>query len=405
MQSFSEPLSSHEGHDASLSRPRRTSALSLGAVGIVYGDIGTSPLYAFRQAVRPAAADGLIEVEVFGVVSLLLWALMLIVTLKYVLFLLRADNRGEGGVLTLFALVQIYPRRSGIVFALGVSGAALFFGDAIITPAISVLSAVEGLKLVTPLFESYVVPISLGILIALFLMQSRGTSSLARWFGPITAIWFVVMGTAGVIQIVESPSILLAADPRFALSFMMEHGSLGFIVLGAVFLTITGAEALYADLGHFGRTPIQLAWFVLVFPALALNYLGQGALVITTPSAVSDPFFLMVPPWALPGLVVLATIATVIASQAVITGAFSMTRQAVQLGLLPRIGIRHTSAAETGQIYLPMVNVLLLIGVVILAYFLLCHTFSTHQQDDSYTILPASVDVLLCCQVLWWAFL
>ncbi|TYB84259.1 potassium transporter Kup [Oceaniovalibus sp. ACAM 378] len=355
-----------QGHDANASRPGRTAALSLGAVGIVYGDIGTSPLYAFREAIRPAAADGLSEAEVFGVVSLLLWALILIVTLKYVLFLLRADNRGEGGILSLVALVQDHPRRSGVVFVLGVSGAALFFGDAIITPAISVLSAVEGLKLITPVLEAYVLPISIGILVSLFMVQSRGTGPLARWFGPITAIWFLAMGAAGVAQIAAAPGILWAFDPRYALSFMTEHGSVGFVVLGAVFLSVTGAEALYADLGHFGRKPIQLAWFLLVLPALALNYLGQGALVLQTPSAVSDPFFLMVPPWALPGLVVLATIATVIASQAVITGAFSMTRQAIQLGLLPRLVIRHTSTTETGQIFLPVINALLLVGVVIL---------------------------------------
>ncbi len=366
MPSLNVPLTAHARPAANESGPARTAAMSLGAVGIVYGDIGTSPLYAFREAVRPAAVDGLTEAEVLGVVSLLLWALILVVTLKYVLFLLRADNRGEGGVLSLFALVQSFPKRSGVVFALGVSGAALFFGDAIITPAISVLSAVEGLKLVTPLFEPYVLPISIGILVSLFLVQSRGTDRLARWFGPITAIWFVVMGGAGLVQIAGHPGILLAADPRFALSFMAEHGSVGFIVLGAVFLSVTGAEALYADLGHFGRKPIQLAWFALVFPALALNYMGQGALVLQTPSAVADPFFLMVPAWALPGLVVLATIATVIASQAVITGAFSMTRQAIQLGLLPRLVIRHTSATETGQIYLPAINMLLLFGVVLL---------------------------------------
>ena len=357
---------SHARHLASAPSPKRTAALSIGAVGIVYGDIGTSPLYAFREAVRPATANGLAEAEVLGVVSLLIWAMILIVALKYVLFLLRADNHGEGGVLSLFALVQSHPKRSGAVFFLGVSGAALFFGDAIITPAISVLSAVEGLKLVTPLFEPYVLPISIGILISLFLVQSRGTGHLSRWFGPTTAVWFVAMAAAGVAQIVERPDILLAFDPRFAFYFMTEHGRVGFIVLGAVFLSVTGAEALYADLGHFGRRPIQFAWFLLVFPALALNYLGQGALVLQTPSAAADPFFLMVPSWALPGFVILATIATVIASQAVITGAFSMTRQAIQLGLLPRLVIRHTSVTETGQIYLPAINWLLLLGVLIL---------------------------------------
>lgn len=366
MPTQNEAPAAPQGHGGDTHRPKRTIALTIGAVGIVYGDIGTSPLYAFREALRPAAADGLTQAEILGVVSLLLWALILIVTLKYVLFLLRADNHGEGGVLSLVALVQKKPKRIGVAFVLGVSGAALFFGDAIITPAISVLSAVEGLKLVTPLFEPYVMPIAIGILVSLFMVQSRGTGPLARWFGPITAIWFLVMGAAGVAQIVGNPSILWAFDPRFAMSFMVEHGKVAFIVLGAVFLAVTGAEALYADLGHFGRKPIQIAWFALVFPALVLNYLGQGALVLQTPSAVSDPFFLMVPSWALPGLVVLATIATVIASQAVITGAFSMTRQAIQLGLLPRLVIRHTSTTETGQIFLPVINALLLVGVVIL---------------------------------------
>ena len=355
------------GPDASATSGRaRTAALTIGAVGVVYGDIGTSPLYAFREALRPAAQDGLTEAEVLGVVSLLLWALILIVTLKYVLFLLRADNRGEGGILALFALVQSYPRHAGLVFLLGIAGAALFFGDAIITPAISVLSAVEGLKLITPVFEPFLMPISIAILVVLFLFQSRGTGPLARWFGPITALWFLAMGAAGAVQIAALPSVLMALSPGHAVSFLTDHGLVAFVVLGAVFLAVTGAEALYADLGHFGRRPIQIAWFALVFPALGLNYLGQGALVLGNPSAISDPFFLLVPAWALPGMVLLATLATVIASQAVITGAFSMTRAAIQLGLLPRFDIRHTSETETGQIFLPVMNVWLLAGVLIL---------------------------------------
>ncbi len=344
----------------------RTAALTIGAVGVVYGDIGTSPLYAFREALRPAAADGLTEAEVLGVVSLLLWALILIVTLKYVLFLLRAGNRGEGGILALLALLQGFPRRSSAVFLLGMIGAALFFGDAIITPAISVLSAVEGLKLVTPVFDPYILPISLAILVVLFLAQSWGTGSLARWFGPVTALWFLAMAVAGIVQIAALPSVIAAVSPTYAVAFMTDHGLVAFAVLGAVFLAVTGAEALYSDLGHFGRRPIQIAWFTLVFPALGLNYLGQGALVLGNPQAVEDPFFLLVPSWALPGMVLLATLATVIASQAVITGAFSMTRQAIQLGLLPRFEIRHTSAVETGQIFLPVVNLLLLAGVLVL---------------------------------------
>ncbi|MFT4795745.1 MAG: KUP system potassium uptake protein [Paracoccaceae bacterium] len=365
VQTAQDSAAAYDAAGAIAQPPKRIAALTLGAVGIVYGDIGTSPLYAFREALRPAADDGLTDGDVLGVVSLLLWALILIVNLKYVLFLLRADNRGEGGVLSLFALVQAHPKRAGATFVLGITGAALFFGDAIITPAISVLSAVEGMKLITPLFAPYVIPISIGILVSIFMMQRRGTADLARWFGPITAVWFVVMGALGVAQIISAPAILAAFDPRYAVSFLLDHGNVGFVVLGAVFLSVTGAEALYADLGHFGRKPIQMAWLLLVFPALALNYLGQGALVLQTPAAASDPFFLMVPGWALPALVILATIATVIASQAVITGAFSMTRQAIQLGLLPRFEIRHTSMTETGQIYLPVINALLLAGVII----------------------------------------
>ena len=349
------------------SAPGRTVALSLGAVGVVYGDIGTSPLYALREALRPAAVDGLTSAEVIGVVSLLLWALILIVTAKYVLFLLRADNRGEGGVLALYALVQSAAGRGGLaMFLLAITGAALFFGDAIITPAISVLSAVEGLKLVTPVFEPYVLPLAIAILTVLFLIQSRGTGPLARWFGPVTALWFAAMGVLGLLQVIETPAILAAFNPAYAAGFLVEHGLVAFFVLGAVFLAVTGAEALYADLGHFGRRPIQYAWFALVFPALVLNYLGQGALVLTDPTALENPFFLLAPDWALLPLVILATVATVIASQAVITGAFSMTRQAIQLGLLPRFQIRHTSDRESGQIFLPAINVALLVGVLLL---------------------------------------
>ena len=342
-------------------------ALTLGAVGVVYGDIGTSPLYALREALRLAAADGVTRAEVLGVVSLLLWALILIVTLKYVLFLLRADNRGEGGILSLLALAQgTMGGRTAAVFALGVAGAALFFGDAIITPAISVLSAVEGLKLITPRFEPYVLPLAIVLLALLFLVQSRGTGVVAAWFGPITALWFLAMAAAGAIHIADDPGVLAALNPVHGAVFLGEHGLVGVLVLGAVFLAVTGAEALYADLGHFGRRPIQLAWFALVFPALALNYLGQGALVLADPAALDNPFFLLVPGWALPPMVLLATAATLIASQAVITGAYSLARQAVQLGLLPRLGMRHTSESLSGQIYVPVVNWLLLAGVLAL---------------------------------------
>ena len=359
-------MSAITSHDADAGPRLGTAGLALGAVGVVYGDIGTSPLYAFREALRPAAADGLAAEEVLGVVSLLLWALVLIVTLKYVLVLLHADNRGEGGILSLFALVWRVRPNSAALLALAIAGAALFFGDAIITPAISVLSAVEGLTLVTPAFEPLVLPLAIGILAALFLIQSRGTGWLARWFGPITAIWFAAMAVTGLVAVTQAPQVLAALDPRHAAGFLAAHGGTGFAVLGAVFLAVTGAEALYADLGHFGRRPIQMAWFALVFPALGINYLGQGALVLTAPETLANPFYLMVPGWALPAYVILATFATIIASQAVITGAFSLTRQAVQLGLLPRFRIRHTSETETGQIFLPVLNAVLFAGVIAL---------------------------------------
>ena len=341
--------------------------LTLGSVGVVYGDIGTSPLYALREALNHAAADGLDRIEVLGVVSLLLWALLLIVTVKYVLFLLRADNRGEGGTLALFALARSVRGRSSVaLLVLGIAGAALFYGDAAITPAISVLSAVEGLELIAPDFHAWVLPVTVVIVVALFAVQRHGTGAMAALFGPVTAIWFVTMAAMGALHIADDPGIVAAFDPRYAVSFLGTHGVGGLVVLGAVFLAVTGAEALYADMGHFGRGPIQVAWLCLVFPALALNYLGQGALVLHDPSTLRNPFFLMVPDWALPPLVALATAATVIASQAVITGAFSLSRQAIQLGLLPRLDIRHTSETETGQIYMPAINWVLLGGVLLL---------------------------------------
>ncbi|HCL64305.1 MAG TPA: potassium transporter Kup [Rhizobium sp.] len=339
--------------------------LALGSVGVVYGDIGTSPLYAFREALKPISHDGVERGEIIGLISLIIWALTIIVTLKYVLFLLRADNDGEGGTLSLLALLmKSAGRNATVLMFMGLIGAALFLGDAMITPALSVLSAVEGLKLVAPQLSDYIVPISVGILIALFAIQSRGTGAVANLFGPITTIWFIVMALGGIVHISDDFGILTAFNPFYAARFLWLDGFLGFVVLGAVFLTVTGAEALYADLGHFGRRPIQWAWFVLVFPALVLNYLGQGALVLKHPEAASDPFFLMFPNWALLPVVILATAATVIASQAVITGAFSLVRQAIHLGFLPRMQILFTSETHTGQIYLPSVNALLLVGVL-----------------------------------------
>ena len=342
--------------------------LALAALGVVYGDIGTSPLYALREAVTAASAGGEVTSQaVLGVLSLILWALVIVVTLKYVLILLRADNNGEGGTLALMALAQRgVAYGAGAIILLGIISGALFYGDAVITPALSVLSAIEGIKLVTAAFEPYVVPLTLLILLALFAVQARGTAGIAAFFGPIMCIWFAVIAVASIAPIMRQPQVLLALNPLYAVYFMLHHGMIGFVTLGAVFLAVTGAEALYADLGHFGRKPIQTAWIGLVLPSLAVNYLGQGALVLADPKAIENPFFLLYPSWALLPMVVLATVATVIASQAVITGAYSLSQQAIQLGLLPRLEIRHTSQEHYGQIYMPRVNLFLLIGVLFL---------------------------------------
>jgi KUP system potassium uptake protein len=343
-------------------------ALLVGSVGVVYGDIGTSPLYALREAVVAASPSGTVNPQaVLGVLSLILWALIIVVTLKYVLILLRADNHGEGGTLALMALAQrAVTRGAGTIVLLGIISGALFYGDAVITPALSVLSAIEGIKLVTETFEPYVVPLTVLILVLLFAVQSRGTARVAAFFGPVMCVWFAVLAVAAIPPIVRHPEVLLALDPLYAVSFMLHHGIIGFVTLGAVFLAVTGAEALYADLGHFGKRPIQTAWLLIVLPSLALNYLGQGALLIAVPKAIVNPFFLLYPDWALLPMVGLATAATVIASQAVITGAYSLTRQAIQLGLLPRFEIRHTSEAHSGQIFIPRINLLLLIAVLLL---------------------------------------
>ena len=341
----------------------------LGSIGVVYGDIGTSPLYALREAVVAASGTSAAAAPqaVLGVLSLILWALIVVVTLKYVVILLRADNNGEGGTLALMALAQRAVTKGGaVIVLLGIISGALFYGDAVITPALSVLSAIEGIKLVTVTFEHYVVPLTVIILVALFAVQSRGTARVAALFGPVMCIWFAVIAVAAVPQIARHPEVLLALNPFHAVSFMLHHGMIGFVTLGAVFLAVTGAEALYADLGHFGKRPIQTAWLFIVLPSLAVNYLGQGALLIADPKAIENPFFLMFPDWALIPMVALATAATVIASQAVITGAYSLTRTAIQLGLLPRFEIRHTSEAHSGQIYIPRINMLLLLAVILL---------------------------------------
>ncbi|AZO37670.1 potassium transporter Kup [Mesorhizobium sp. M2A.F.Ca.ET.037.01.1.1] len=353
------------GH-AETERQHSTKVLMLGALGVVYGDIGTSPIYAFREALH-ASSSSVARNDVLGVLSLIVWALTIIVTVKYVAFVLRADNKGEGGTLSLMALARsAYPPGSRLILVIGICGAALFFGDSIITPAISVLSAVEGLEVVTPALDAFVVPITLVILAVLFAVQRFGTGKVAAVFGPVTATWFVAIGAAGVYHIVDDPSVFLAINPYYAIYYLATTPTGAFVTVGAVFLAVTGAEALYVDLGHFGRKPIVMAWFAIVFPCLLLNYFGQGAFVLSHGGKPTNPFFQMLPEWALMPMVGLATAATVIASQAVISGAFSLTRQAVQLNLLPRIEVQHTSEMQSGQIYMPRVNLLVALGVMLL---------------------------------------
>jgi len=348
----------------------RTAKLTLAALGVVFGDIGTSPLYTVKECFSEFTGLKPVPEDVLGILSLITWALIVIVTLKYVVVVMRADNRGEGGVLALMALVsrrsEITPRRRNFYIMLGMAGAALFYGDCLLTPAISVLSAVEGLNVATPAFEPLVVPIALGVIIALFAVQRIGTAGVGRWFGPVTAVWFVVLLVLGLIEIVKAPAILLALSPLQAIDFCLRHGFVAFVALGAVTLAVTGAEALYADMGHFGRKPIRLAWLCVVLPSLLANYYGQGALLLSDPGAMENPFFRLAPAWMLYPLVALATAATVIASQATISGAFSMAQQAALLGLSPRVRIEHTSASEFGQIYVPAINWMQLAGVVAL---------------------------------------
>jgi KUP system potassium uptake protein len=382
--------------------PPNLVALALGSVGVVYGDIGTSPLYAFREAAMAASQDHPVTRGiVLGVLSLILWALIVTVTLKYVLILLRADNNGEGGTLSLTALAsRAIGRRTAFVFIVGVIGAAMFLGDSVITPAISVLSAVEGLKLASPAFSDYVAPLAVGILIGLFAAQSHGTAKVAALFGPIMVVWFVAIAIAGALHIRDDPHVLTAINPLYGIEFLLNHGQIGLVTLGAVFLVVTGGEALYADLGHFGRKPIQTAWLCLVLPALLINYFGQGAKVLADPLAIENPFYRLVPETFLVPMIVLATAATVIASQAVITGAYSLVHQAIQLGLLPRLTILHTSASHVGQIYIPRVTVSLLIGVL-----LLVGLFRTSSAlASAYGIAVATtmvVDGLLAFIVIW----
>src|SRR5712672_2171044 len=386
-------------------QPSNAWALALGSIGVVYGDIGTSPLYAFREAVN--ASGPLTRDTVLGVLSLILWALIVVVTLKYVVLLLRADNNGEGGTLSLTALAtRALGRRTTLVFLLGVVGASMFLGDSVITPAISVLSAVEGLKLsqelkaAIPNFDNFVVPLTIAILCGLFAVQKRGTGNISSLFGPVMVIWFVAIAAAGIVHIADYPGVWVAINPLYAVSFVATHGHIGLVALGAVFLAVTGGEALYADLGHFGRKPIQTAWFSLVLPALLLNYFGQGAKVLADPSAIENPFFRLVPEALLLPMIVLATAATVIASQAVITGAYSLVSQAIRLGMLPRLAVLHTSASQAGQIYIPRVTTALLVGVLLLVG--LFRTSSALASAYGIAVTTTMVvDGLLAFIVIW----
>lgn len=367
-----EPKSGEEGvHRSHHPHNRYLLSLTLGALGVVYGDIGTSPLYAFRESFHDEYGLAVIPENVLGILSLIFWALITIISVKYLAFVMQADNRGEGGILALTALISPQRRISRHSYRyrlilLGLFGTALLYGDGIITPAISVLSAVEGLQVATPFFDPYIVPITIVILVGLFLLQRSGTARVGRIFGPATLVWFIVLALLGIRWIVREPSVLAAISPHYAVGFFSHNGWHGFLVLGSVFLVVTGGEALYADMGHFGKRPIRLAWFIVVLPALLLNYFGQGALLLQHPEAVENPFYRMAPEWALYPIVVIATLATVIASQALITGAFSLTMQAVQLGYLPRVEIDHTSAAERGQIYIPGINWMLMVACIAL---------------------------------------
>jgi KUP system potassium uptake protein len=362
------PVCSGSRMDATSLRKQSIGALALGAIGVVYGDIGTSPLYTIHEIFAGSGGVALTHDNVLGVVSVIFWTLMIVVSMKYVTLILRADNHGEGGIMALLALsssaVATRPRLRRGLFIAGVFGAALFYGDGVITPAISVLSAVEGLEIAAPALKTFVVPLTVVVLVVLFAVQRKGTAGIGFVFGPIMLVWFIVLALAGVINITLAPQVLAALNPLVGVEFLLEHGWGAFVALGAIVLAVTGAEALYADMGHFGRQPIRAAWFGLVFPALAVNYLGQGALLIDDAQAIENPFYRLFPGWLLIPMVGLATVATVIASQAVISGAYSMTKQAVQLGFLPRMQVIHTSAREIGQIYLPAINWMLLVSVV-----------------------------------------
>lgn len=402
---MAQTQASHQSTDAGAGEAHHNKnfwALAIGSVGVVFGDIGTSPLYAFREAIHAAKLRGLSTGKsALGVLSLILWVLILIVTIKYVIILLRADNKGEGGTFALMALGQSVAKRSApLLLTLGIAGAAFFYGDAVITPAISVLSAVEGLKLVAPQLEKAVIPVSILIIAFLFWMQAHGTDRVAKFFGPITAVWFILLAIGGLMHVADNERVWNALNPAYGITFVWRHGVIGLTIMGLVFLAATGAEALYADLGHFGRKPIQAAWLWFIFPALLLNYFGQGALVISDETALENPFYRLYPEWALIPMMIMATVATVIASQAVITGAFSLTRQAIQLGLVPRFEIRHTSESMAGQIYMPRVNWFLFTAVVV-AVILFKNSSNLAAAYGVSVTAAMVIDSLMAFFVIW----
>lgn len=391
------PAHTHSGHAADDPKHSSQAQLMLGALGVVYGDIGTSPLYAFKLSVE--AAGGVSEVNVLAILSLMIWSLLLVVTLKYVVVIMKASNKGEGGTLALTALALSCAettKRRWLIMCIGLIGASLFYGDCVITPAISVLSAIEGLEVATPLLKPYVIPITLALIAALFAIERHGTATIGRLFGPIMVIWFVVLALLGLKGMMSDPGVLKAFDPRCGILFLFDHPGLSAAVLGAVVLTVTGGEALYADMGHFGAKPITRAWIIMVLPALLLNYLGQGALLLQDPSALENPFYRLAPDWALLPMVILSASATIIASQAVISGAFSITNQAVQLGYLPRIRVRHTSSDEIGQIYVSQVNIVLFVSVVALVLGFRTSESLGAAYGIAVTGTMATVTILAC---------
>jgi KUP system potassium uptake protein len=382
---------------------QKIGALTVGAIGIVFGDIGTSPLYALKESFAPSHGIPITQASVMGILSVMFWAMTALVTVKYLVFMMRADNKGEGGILALTALAQRCFRQSSrarwLVIALGIFGASMFYGDAIITPAMTVLSAVEGLNVVAPNLEKFVLPISIGILIALFMIQKHGTSTIGRFFGPTMVLWFLVLTLLGAVQIVQHPEILRALNPWYSWQFFIHHGVAAWVTLGAVVLCVTGGEALYADMGHFGKRPIRYGWFVLVWPALLINYFGQGALVLADATAIANPFYKMAPSWALIPLTILATAAAIIASQAVISGAFGLTKQAIQLGYLPRFAIQYTSEKAATHVYIPFINWGLLIGIIALV-LLFKNSSNLGAAYGIAVMLTMTIDTLLLFVVM-----